>query len=111
MHIVYGGMRMFALLTDIFVVYHAKGLKLTEEKDSSEEEMEDLSKIKLKPVNGPTNPLIKQEKTHRRIPSGGASSKISHKMDAEDDFQQHRPSLASDLFANELSQNMTPSSP
>uniref|UniRef100_A0AC34GIN5 Uncharacterized protein n=1 Tax=Panagrolaimus sp. ES5 TaxID=591445 RepID=A0AC34GIN5_9BILA len=106
-------MRMLALLTDIFVVYYAKDLKLTEDKTDSDEEdeMNDLSKIKLKPMQGQTDPFIKHEKTHKRIPSGGISTKISHKMDAEDDFQQHRPSLASNLFANELSQTTTPSPP
>uniref|UniRef100_A0A914Q176 Solute carrier organic anion transporter family member n=1 Tax=Panagrolaimus davidi TaxID=227884 RepID=A0A914Q176_9BILA len=112
LHIVYGALRMLALLTDIFVVYHAKGLKLTDirEEEESEEEMKDLSKAKLKPLEGGLkDPFIK--KGHKRIPSGGISSKISHKMDDEDDFQQHRPSVASNLLANELSQHMTPSSP
>uniref|UniRef100_A0AC35G3B8 Solute carrier organic anion transporter family member n=1 Tax=Panagrolaimus sp. PS1159 TaxID=55785 RepID=A0AC35G3B8_9BILA len=113
LHIVYGALRMLALLTDIFVVYHAKGLKLTdirEEEESEEDEMKDLSKTTLKPLEGGLkDPFIK--KGHKRIPSGGISSKISHKMDDEDDFQQHRPSVASNLLANELSQHMTPSSP
>jgi MFS family permease len=104
LHMVYGGMRLVALLTDIFVVYHAKNLKLAE--DMQDDEDGETNKIKLKPMEKSTDPLFKQ--SHRKTPSGGVSAKISHKMDAEDEFQQKRPSMASDFFGNELSQQGSP---
>ena len=108
LHIVYGIMRLIALLTDIFVVYHAKGLKLTEEEQHDEVEDPSKPSMKLQDLSSPNEPFIKQKLEHRRIPSGGIATKILHKMDDEDDFQQKRPSLASDFFASELSQSGSP---
>lgn len=41
MHVIYGALRLFALVFDIFVFYHAKDLKLIEEEDDEEEESEE----------------------------------------------------------------------
>jgi len=41
LHVVYGGLRMISLISDIWVCYYAKGLKLTDEDDDEEEPKEE----------------------------------------------------------------------
>ncbi len=36
LHLVYGGIRLISMLTDLFVVYHAKDLRVTDEPEAEE---------------------------------------------------------------------------
>lgn len=59
LHLLYGGMRTVALLADVYVLYHAKDLKLTEEeKEVLEEEPSGAVKINLHPADAVTDPLF-----------------------------------------------------
>ena len=52
-------MRMIALIADIYVLYHAKDLKLTEDdKEILEEGAPENGKILLKPGDAVTDPLF-----------------------------------------------------
>lgn len=45
MHCVYGALRISALVLDLFVFYHAKGLKILEDEDEEHEEEEEDMKL------------------------------------------------------------------
>lgn len=47
---IYGGLRLFSLLSDIWVIYWAKGLKLVDEEDEEEKPKEDGNDQELLPL-------------------------------------------------------------
>uniref|UniRef100_A0A914QYJ1 Solute carrier organic anion transporter family member n=1 Tax=Panagrolaimus davidi TaxID=227884 RepID=A0A914QYJ1_9BILA len=60
LHILYSSIKFTALLADIFVFYHAKGLKLAEE-EKDIHNVDSASKIKLHSTEYPVQPLVKQK--------------------------------------------------
>ncbi|VDO77798.1 unnamed protein product [Heligmosomoides polygyrus] len=50
LHMIYGGLRLFSLLSDIWVIYWAKGLKLVDEEDEEEKPKEDGNDQELLPL-------------------------------------------------------------
>jgi hypothetical protein len=108
MHCIYGALRLFALVFDACVFYHAKNLKILEEEESEhegedeQEEMPPIPKTEHHLVSlGPDNPK-KNSKQHKR----SASKEIRLFFDTDGDTvdgNERRSSRQSDYMANTIS--------
>ncbi|KAI6189840.1 Solute carrier organic anion transporter family member [Aphelenchoides bicaudatus] len=107
MHCIYGALRLFALVFDAFVFYHAKGLKILEEEheEESENEVEPKEDLKLPEAENhlvsADNPK-KNSKQHKR----SASREIRLFFDTNEDKPEdgeRRPSRQSDYMIGTIS--------
>uniref|UniRef100_A0A7E4ZU18 Solute carrier organic anion transporter family member n=1 Tax=Panagrellus redivivus TaxID=6233 RepID=A0A7E4ZU18_PANRE len=122
LHVIYGLIRVISLVTDVFVLYHADGLKLTEEEQSDDDddtpendEKTTPEDIKLQPIKHELEPLLEEDANgqtkpingHRRTPSSASKNRVARAMSEEDEFQRKR-SLAAEMLAYELPSNGAP---
>lgn len=84
LHLVYGGIRLISMLTDLFVVYHAKDLRVTEEAEETGEKGEEdgtagekddqVEEIRVGEVKKTEETPHVHYRRHRREASGGEMS-------------------------------------
>lgn len=97
MHGIYGGLRLVALLADVYVWYHAKGLKILgeekEEEDGNDDDGNGDNEKKEQPIDPshPTDPTPRKiSHKHKRSASREIKALFDPAEDAEDELERRK---------------------